>query len=175
MCIGCAMWGGIFISSIVNNNKELYKDQYNKEYGKHLRKIRKDVGITQEELGFRSGVHPTYISDLERGLKSPTIAVIQRIAHALNVSIIEFFVDTLPSRIDRVSSPSETYHVCQMPSHDCKYCKHENDISNDVSTYDNHKADILNHVSANHNQQTATNNHESTADTTSHESTIGKR
>lgn len=128
-------------------------------------------------MGFRSGVHPTYISDLERGLKSPTIAVIQRIAHALNVSIIDFFVDTLPSRIDRVSSPSETYHVCQMPSHDCKYCKHEADISNDISAYDSHSVDVdvINHVSANNNLQTATNNHESTADTTSHESTIGKR
>ncbi len=41
------------------------------------------MGLSQEELGFRAEVHRTYISQLERGLKSPTLSVMLKLAHAL--------------------------------------------------------------------------------------------
>ena len=43
-------------------------------------------GISQEELGFRADVHRTYISQLERGLKSPTLNMILRLSRALKAS-----------------------------------------------------------------------------------------
>jgi len=40
--------------------------------GKEIAQLRKRNGLSQEELGFQAEVHRTYISQLERGLKSPT-------------------------------------------------------------------------------------------------------
>jgi transcriptional regulator with XRE-family HTH domain len=51
--------------------------------GKALRRFREEAGLTQEGLAFASGVHPTYVSQLERGLKSPSLDVIATLAAAL--------------------------------------------------------------------------------------------
>lgn len=54
-------------------------------FGEAIRRRRSTLQISQEELGFRSGVHRTYVSELERGLKSPTLATIERLAEALDL------------------------------------------------------------------------------------------
>ncbi|MEK6632858.1 MAG: helix-turn-helix transcriptional regulator [Nitrospirota bacterium] len=54
--------------------------------GKEIARLRKRNGLSQEELGFRADVHRTYISQLERGLKSPTLSVILKLSHALKAS-----------------------------------------------------------------------------------------
>lgn len=54
--------------------------------GKEIARLRNRIGLSQEELGFRAEIHRTYISQLERGLKSPTLSVILRLCRALNVS-----------------------------------------------------------------------------------------
>jgi transcriptional regulator with XRE-family HTH domain len=43
------------------------------------------AGFSQEELAARSGLHRTYISFLERGMKSPTVDVLMRLGTALGV------------------------------------------------------------------------------------------
>jgi transcriptional regulator with XRE-family HTH domain len=48
-----------------------------------IKELRAKAGITQEELADRASVHRTYVSQLERGLKSPTLEVLFRLAHAL--------------------------------------------------------------------------------------------
>jgi transcriptional regulator with XRE-family HTH domain len=55
-------------------------------FGTEIARLRRRVGISQEELGFRAEVHRTYISQLERGLKSPTLNVILRLSRALQAS-----------------------------------------------------------------------------------------
>lgn len=55
--------------------------------GANIAKIRREQGISQEELAFRSGLHRTYISGVERGVRNPTIAVLDEIAAALSVDI----------------------------------------------------------------------------------------
>jgi transcriptional regulator with XRE-family HTH domain len=55
-------------------------------FGQEISRIRKNRGISQEELGFQAGVHRTYVSQVERGLKSPTLAVILKLTLALNCS-----------------------------------------------------------------------------------------
>jgi transcriptional regulator with XRE-family HTH domain len=49
-----------------------------------LRESRNGRGLTQEKLAFESGCHPTYIGQLERGKKSPSLRVIMALAAALN-------------------------------------------------------------------------------------------
>ena len=57
-----------------------------KAFGEELQKAREKSGLTQEKLGFESGYHRTYISQLERGLKSPTLKAIFSLAKALGLN-----------------------------------------------------------------------------------------
>lgn len=59
--------------------------ELDKSFGIALRKCRKRAGMSQEELNFRTGVHRTYISEIERGVKSPTIHTVAALAKALGV------------------------------------------------------------------------------------------
>ena len=54
-------------------------------FGKVVRERRKQLGISQEALSFRSGVHRTFISEIERGLKSPTLHTVFALAEALQI------------------------------------------------------------------------------------------
>lgn len=51
-----------------------------------LQKLRKRLGISQEQLADDSGYHRTYISQLERGLKSPSLRTLNHLAKALGIS-----------------------------------------------------------------------------------------
>ena len=55
-----------------------------------LRKLREKKGLSQEELSFRSELHRTYISQLERGLKSVTIKTLIKITDVLEIAIDDF-------------------------------------------------------------------------------------
>lgn len=52
-------------------------------FGKQVVVLRQRLAISQEELASRVGIHRTYVSQIERGLKSPTLIVILRQARAL--------------------------------------------------------------------------------------------
>ena len=54
--------------------------------GKEISRLRGKLGISQEELGFRADLHRTYISQLERGMKSPTLGVILKLSRILGTS-----------------------------------------------------------------------------------------
>ena len=54
-------------------------------FGRILRELRTERGLSQEELGFESDYHRTYISQLERGQKNPSLKAIFRLARALGV------------------------------------------------------------------------------------------
>lgn len=53
--------------------------------GEKIRKLRLDMDISQEELGFRSKVHRTYIGAIERGEQNVSVDSLHRIARALKV------------------------------------------------------------------------------------------
>ena len=55
-------------------------------FGKEVARLRKELGISQEELAFRAEVHRTYVSQLERGLKSPTLSMMLKLSRALKAS-----------------------------------------------------------------------------------------
>ncbi len=54
-------------------------------FGQILRELRAERGLSQEELGFESDYHRTYISQLERGQKNPSLKAVFRLADALGV------------------------------------------------------------------------------------------
>lgn len=56
-----------------------------KKLGLKIRKIRKSLGISQEELGYRASVHRTYIGAIERAEQNISIDSIHKIAKALKV------------------------------------------------------------------------------------------
>lgn len=53
----------------------------------NLRRLRTEKGLSQEQFAFEVGIHRTYISDLERGRRNPTISVVEKLAHCLNVNL----------------------------------------------------------------------------------------
>ena len=59
--------------------------------GNRIKELRNKLGISQEELAFRSGVHRTYIASLEVGKRNISIATLEKIVKALEVSLSEFF------------------------------------------------------------------------------------
>ena len=57
--------------------------------GDNCARIRKQLGLTQEQLAERSGLTQQYLSDLERGKRNPTIVTIYEISQALGVSHVD--------------------------------------------------------------------------------------
>ena len=55
-------------------------------FGCVLRKLRGSRKLSQDELGARSGYHRTYIGQLERGEKSPSLRTIFNLAGTLKIS-----------------------------------------------------------------------------------------
>ena len=53
--------------------------------GLNVRKFREQLEWSQEELADRSGIHRTYISGVERGIRNPTVAIVSILAVALGV------------------------------------------------------------------------------------------
>lgn len=58
--------------------------------GSNLSRIRRERGLTQEQLEARSGFSQQYLSDLERGRRNPTVVTLFEIAQALGVDPREF-------------------------------------------------------------------------------------
>ena len=55
--------------------------------GATIAQLRDDRNLSQEALANLCSVHRTYISQLERGLKNPTLNVLQKIAKALDIPL----------------------------------------------------------------------------------------
>jgi len=53
--------------------------------GNNLRRYRREAGFSQEGLAFECGLHRTYVSGVERGIRNPTVTVLEKIARALGI------------------------------------------------------------------------------------------
>ena len=52
-------------------------------FGAAVRIRREELQLSQEALGYKAKVHRTYVSDIERGARNPTVRVIWKLANAL--------------------------------------------------------------------------------------------
>ena len=53
--------------------------------GINTRRFRKVRRLSQEALAFECGLHRTYISGVERGIRNPTVVILEKIATALEI------------------------------------------------------------------------------------------
>lgn len=58
-----------------------------RQFGENLRAVRRQAGLSQEEVGFRASLHRTEIGLLERGARVPRIDTLVKLASALGVRI----------------------------------------------------------------------------------------
>ena len=58
-------------------------------FGARLRELRTARGLTQPDIAARVGTSASNISDLERGIKVPTLTTVARLAQALNCKVTE--------------------------------------------------------------------------------------
>ena len=56
-----------------------------KVLGKNVRRIREKRGLSQESLSELTGIHRTYVSGVERGVRNPTVLIVAALARALGV------------------------------------------------------------------------------------------
>lgn len=59
------------------------------QVGRNMQRIRKEANLSQEELAFECGLHRTYISGVERGIRNPTVLILDKIAKALRIPITD--------------------------------------------------------------------------------------
>lgn len=59
------------------------------KFGKQVRKVRLKQGLSQEELAEKAGLHRTYIGMIERAEKNITLLNIEKLAKALDISIVD--------------------------------------------------------------------------------------
>ena len=62
-------------------------DDHRRVFGENLRSARKQAGLTQEQLGFATGLHRTEVSLLENSSRDPRLWTIVRLARALEVPV----------------------------------------------------------------------------------------
>jgi transcriptional regulator with XRE-family HTH domain len=67
--------------------------------GLNVRLAREEKGWSQDRLSEESGLHRTYISGVERGVRNPTIEVVQQLANALDVCIEHLFTELKSKKV----------------------------------------------------------------------------
>lgn len=57
-----------------------------RQVGSNVQRLRREKKWSQEQLAFETDLHRTYISGIERGVRNPTVVIIDRLAGALGVT-----------------------------------------------------------------------------------------
>lgn len=86
LVIDCRAIGIFFLVS-----KEMTSSKPRKDFGKRMKLLRNERGISQERLGDLAGLHRTYIGAIERGEQNLSVDNIAKIAKALKVRSSELF------------------------------------------------------------------------------------
>ncbi len=60
-------------------------------FGEMVRKKRKQAELSQEELAEKLGIHRTYMSFIERGIRNPSLLMVFKISRALKIKLPDLF------------------------------------------------------------------------------------
>ena len=77
--------------------------QTTKAFGSAVRSLRGKSALSQEALAERADLDRTYVSGIERGVRNPTLRIIEHLATALGVTTVELF-----SEADRIQKKERT-------------------------------------------------------------------
>ncbi|WP_163329431.1 helix-turn-helix domain-containing protein (plasmid) [Desulfurobacterium thermolithotrophum] len=69
----------------MNDNFETFREQL----GKRIAHLRKEKGLTQEKLAELCNIDISYVGQIERGLKTPSLKVLFKISNALSLKLEE--------------------------------------------------------------------------------------
>jgi len=75
----------------LGGKKNMRKHEVQESFGQAVKRLRNRLGISQEELAGRAGLHRTYVSDVERGSRNISLASIEKLAGALETSLAHLF------------------------------------------------------------------------------------
>lgn len=67
------------------------KSELVKRIGERIRRIRKEMNLSQEQLAERSGLHTNYVGQVERGEKNLTLETLEKVVGGLHISLEELF------------------------------------------------------------------------------------
>lgn len=56
-----------------------------RQFGRNVKRLRKEAGLSQEKLALEADVTRSYMSDVETGRRNPTLKIVERVASALKV------------------------------------------------------------------------------------------
>lgn len=79
--------------------------------GKRIYAIRISKHMTRDVLAKRSGLHPTYIGQLERGEKNATLATLESVSVALNVPLERFVEYITPGKAGEETTANQCYNL----------------------------------------------------------------
>lgn len=63
-------------------------------YGERLRQLRKERGLSQEQVALRAEITTSYYGLLERGQANPSVALLEKICAVMNIQMSDIFTDT---------------------------------------------------------------------------------
>lgn len=69
-------------------------------FGRNVKALRTAAGLSQDEFADKVGIHRTYMSGIERGVRAPTILIVERLAIAFGVEPGVLFADAIPTLHD---------------------------------------------------------------------------
>ena len=81
---------------------KIYTCLVNKEVGDTIRELRKEKHLSQEKLADAIDSHQVYISEIEKGIKLPSLTIINNIAKAFDMSLTHFM-----SRVEKKLEKSD--------------------------------------------------------------------
>jgi transcriptional regulator with XRE-family HTH domain len=84
---------------------QLARMDMRKLVGRNFGKLRREKGFTQEQFAEISGFTQQYVSDLERGLRNPTVVSLFHLANALGISHIDLLQPDDDARSERTKAP----------------------------------------------------------------------
>ena len=66
-------------------------ESYQRAFGQYIRQLRNQRDYRQERLALECGIHATYLSGIERGIRNPSLKIIRALARGLGVAVSELF------------------------------------------------------------------------------------
>jgi len=69
----------------------IYMEDIYKHIGQVVKKKRIEMGLTQEELAEKTDLHPSYIGQIERGVKKISLLTLNKLSEGLNLNLYQFF------------------------------------------------------------------------------------